>query len=58
MKTALVTETESGWQVCFAEFEGDESVYSQTVIFNTEAAAQNAAYQYLTDYQDYISFED
>lgn len=58
MKTALVTKTESGWQVYFSEFEGDESVYSETIGFYTEQDAQTAAYNYLTDYEDHLAFED
>ena len=58
MKTALVTKTETGWQVCFSEFEGDESVYSDTIGFYTERDARTAAYHYLTDYEDHLTFED
>jgi hypothetical protein len=58
MKTALVTKTDTGWQVCFTEFEGDEPVYSKTVAFDTETAARSASYHYLMDYEDHLTFED
>ena len=53
IKTTLITKTETGWQVSF--FEND---CSQISIFDTEQAARLAAYHFMTDYEDHLTFED
>lgn len=58
MRTAKIIETESAWQVQFREFEGSENSYSEDCIYYTPEAAQQAAYHFLTDYVDFVPFED
>ena len=58
MRTAKIIKSESVWQVQFREFEGSENFYSEDSTFSTPEAAQHAAYHFLTEYDDFIPFED
>lgn len=58
MRTAKIIENENLWQVQLREFEGSENSYSEDLTFSTSEAAQQAAYHFMTEYVDFVPFED